>query len=86
MNIQTIGNGKAVIITDGVRRVLFSYDTPIMTDNGGKMCRHWDGWTATTGKHIKEFSGLSKAQFNALDYVDMSPVMFLNWCGKSKKL
>jgi hypothetical protein len=43
---------------------LYSYNTLIMTrDTDGNYTRLWDGWSQTTGKHIKAFSGLNKKQF-----------------------
>lgn len=43
---------------------LYSYDTLIMTrDTDGNYTRQWEGWSQTTGKHIKAFSGLNKKQF-----------------------
>lgn len=60
--------GKAVVetYTDG-SAVLFSYNTPIIKRLlHGELVRLWDGWTATTGKHISAFCGLKKAAFMAL--------------------
>lgn len=60
--------GKAVVktYTDG-SAVLFSYKTPIVKRLlHGELVRLWDGWTATTGKHISAFCGLKKAAFMAL--------------------
>lgn len=60
--------GKAVVetYTDG-SAVLFSYNTPIVKRLlNGELVRLWDGWTATTGKHISAFCGLKKAAFMAL--------------------
>lgn len=43
---------------------LYSYNTLIMTrDTNGNYTRQWEGWSQTTGKHIKAFSGLNKKQF-----------------------
>lgn len=43
---------------------LYSYNTLIMTrDINGNYTRQWDGWTQTTGKHIKAFCDLNKKQF-----------------------
>lgn len=63
--------GKAIVYhyEDGTK-FLWSYDTQIMYIlPNGKMYRTWDGWTATTGKHIKAFSGLNKKEFLALDLI-----------------
>lgn len=56
-----------VEIDDKGTEHLFSYYTEIMTrTKSGKMARIWDGWSQTTGKHIKAFCGLNKAGFCAL--------------------
>lgn len=55
--------GKAVVDGD----TLYSYGTKIMTKNSdGTFTRHWNGWSATTGRHIKAFSGLDKKGYEAL--------------------
>ena len=57
--------GKAtVIIDDNGTETLYSYGTPIITrDVNGELKKIWDGWSATTGRHIKAFCGLNKTQF-----------------------
>ena len=60
--------GKAVveIAADG-SETLYSYHTPIIKKtSSGDLVKLWDGWTTTTGRHIKAFCGLSKAEFLAL--------------------
>lgn len=62
--------GKAVVWIDECNtETLYSYSTPIIKrlDNG-VLVRVWDGWTATTGRHIRAFCGLNKAGFMALPY------------------
>ena len=62
--------GKAVveIAADG-SETLYSYGTAIITKTAaGQLVKLWDGWTATTGRHIKAFCGLNKAGFAALPY------------------
>ena len=61
-------NNKAVIlIDDDNAATLISYGTPIIKQTaGGRFVRLWDGWTQTTGRHIKKFCELNKAQFRAL--------------------
>lgn len=57
--------GKALVQVDenGVE-TLYSYGTPIIERYpGGRLVKLWDGWTNTTGKHIKAFCGLNKAAF-----------------------
>lgn len=60
--------GKAkVMINDDGSETLYSYDTPIITrTQGGELVKLWDGWTATTGRHISAFCGLNKAGYMAL--------------------
>lgn len=62
--------GAPVVVIDGNgTETLFSYGTEIMSRNAdGKMTRNWDGWTQTTGKHIKAFCGLNKAGYMALKF------------------
>lgn len=60
--------GKAIveIAADG-SETLYSYNTPIIKrSSSGDLVKLWNGWTATTGRHIKAFCGLSKAEFLAL--------------------
>ena len=56
---------KAIVEVDssGVE-TLYSYGTKIISrDSKGKLTRFYDGWTTTTGRHIKAFCGLNKAAF-----------------------
>lgn len=61
--------GKAkVFIDENNNRVLYSYNTPIiLKKNDGTLVRLWDGYSYTTGKHIKSFCGLNKEQFLDLE-------------------
>lgn len=61
-------NGKAKVIIDETGdETLYSYGTAIIRrTTGGQLVKLWDGWTATTGNHIRAFCGLSKAEFMAL--------------------
>lgn len=56
--------GKAeVLIVDGTE-TLYSYRTPIIRkEQSGELTRLWNGWSATTGRHIKAFCGLDKKGF-----------------------
>ena len=49
--------GKATYTEDNDGHTLYSYDTPILKiyNNGTKEAL-WDGWSATTGRHINEFA------------------------------
>ena len=58
--------GKAIVIDDK----LYSYGTLIMSRNeDGTYTRHWDDWSATTGRHIIAFCGMHKKEFMALPLV-----------------
>lgn len=60
------GKAHVAILPDGAQ-LLTSYNTDIMIrEKGGDLVRLWDGWTATTGRHIKAFCGLNKAGYMAL--------------------
>ena len=60
--------GKAVVnIGDDGSETLYSYNTPIIKRLvSGELVKLWDGWTATTGRHIRAFCGLNKADFMSL--------------------
>ena len=62
--------GKAIVcIEDDGAQTLYSYNTPIIKRMiTGEFVRLWDGWSATTGRHIAAFCGLSKAGFMQLPY------------------
>ena len=47
--------GKAKVITYGGTTYLKSYDTIVCSIVGGKFNRIWDGWSATTQRHINAF-------------------------------
>lgn len=66
--------GKAVVVEDNNgNETLYSYGTPIIKrDTFGNLERLYGGWSATTGRHIKAFCGLNKAEFFALPY-DLTP-------------
>ena len=61
--------GKAIVEIDNAgNETLYSYNTPIMTRlANGSLVKLWDGWSNTTGKHIKAFCGLNKAGFMGLE-------------------
>lgn len=60
--------GKAVVIVeDNGTETLYSYNTPIIKRLvSGELVKLWDGWTATTGRHIQAFCGLNKTAFMSL--------------------
>lgn len=57
--------GKAkVFIEDDGTETLYSYNTPIIKRTAaGELVRIWDGWSATTGRHITAFCGIHKAEY-----------------------
>lgn len=56
-----------VTVDDNGGETLYSYDTPIVRrEADGALTRLWNGWSTTTGTHIKSFCGLNKAGFMAL--------------------
>lgn len=57
--------GKAkVVVEDNGDKTLYSYNTPIIKrKKNGELVRLYDGYTQTTGTHIKAFCGLNKKQF-----------------------
>ena len=62
-------NNKARVFKDSNGdEFLISYDTIVLAKNGGKLYRKWDSWSATTGRHIKEYCGLNKKQYLELEY------------------
>lgn len=60
--------GKArVEIDENGNKTLYSYDTKILTITAeGEFLKHWNDWSATTGKHIKAFCGLNKKEYSSL--------------------
>jgi len=57
------GKAKVEIADDGTE-TLFSYDTAIIKRTpAGELMKLWDGWSATTGRHITAFCGLNKAAY-----------------------
>ena len=59
--------GKARVKVDNGAETLFSYNTPVIRRNAdGTLSRLWDGWSATTGRHVAAFCGLNKKEWDAL--------------------
>lgn len=60
--------GKALVkIEDDGTETLYSYNTPIIKRTAtGELIKLWDGWSATTGRHIAAFCGLNKAGYMSL--------------------
>ena len=68
--------GKAIVILDDKgEETLYSYNTPIIKRlSSGDLIKLWDGWTLTTGRHIKSFCGLNKAGFLNLESPCIPPI------------
>lgn len=59
--------GKAKVVVKSNVETLYSYGTPIMKRfPDGKLKAIWDGWSATTGRHITAFCGLNKREYFSL--------------------
>lgn len=60
--------GKAIVIVcDDGTQILRSYNTEVIKrDAAGNLFRLWDGWSATTSRHIASFCGLNKSGYFAL--------------------
>lgn len=57
------GKARVEVDKDG-NETLYSYNTPIIKRLvSGELVKLWEGWTATTGRHIAAFCGLSKAEY-----------------------
>lgn len=70
MNVQNLNKKSFVLYMNG-ESILFSYNTPILKrDRSGALRRLWNGWSMTTGKHIREFCGLNKSEFLKLEVVE----------------
>lgn len=52
--------------TDGTE-TLYSYNTAVLRrDPSGRLVRLWNGWSATTGRHVRAFCGLDKRGYLSL--------------------
>lgn len=60
--------GKTFVeIEEDGTEILYSYNTPIIKrQKSGELIKLYDGWTQTTGKHIKAFCGLNKKEYTNL--------------------
>lgn len=59
--------GKALVAKEDNGNVLYSYFTKICKYyNDGTIEKYWNGWSNTTGRHIRAFCGLNKKQFDSL--------------------
>ena len=63
-NQKSFYNKATVTIDNKGTAFLYSYNTLILSkDIDGNYIRYRDGWSQTTGKHIKAFSGLNKKEY-----------------------
>lgn len=61
---KSFGGKAKVVIDDNGNETLYSYNTPIIKrDTDGNLTKLWDGWSSTTGTHIKAFCGLDKKDY-----------------------
>lgn len=61
--------GKAIVEMHNGNETLYSYGVKVAVRlTNGAIIRKWDGWSATTGSHIKSFCGLDKKAWMALPY------------------
>ena len=60
--------GKAIVEEyENGDKVLLSYLTPVLKQTkDGKLIRLWDGYSATTGKHVKAFAGITGGYFKSM--------------------
>nr|DAT93741.1 MAG TPA: hypothetical protein [Caudoviricetes sp.] len=64
---KSFGYKAIVEVADDGTETLFSYNTKIVSKMpNGELVKHWNGWTMTTGKHIKAFCGMNKKEYFAL--------------------
>lgn len=60
------GKATVIVLSDGTQ-FLKSYETIVLKRKpDGELVRTWNGWSATTGKHIAAFAGINKKEYLAL--------------------
>ena len=60
------GKARVKIAANGAE-TLVSYKTPVLRrEPSGVYVRLWSGWSATTGKHIRAFAGIGKAEWDKM--------------------
>lgn len=66
--------GRAIVrVYDDGTEVLHSYNTDVMSRKpDGTLVRHWDDWSATTGRHVIAFAGIRKAEWDKMEIVPIS--------------
>ena len=78
-NVSILGgsNNRAVVIKDGNTVYLQSYDTIVLSVDilTGTIKKLWDGYTATTLKHVNAFlKGFNGQQFNKKTWENFTEV------------
>ena len=78
-NVSILGNSnnRAVVIKDGNTVYLQSYDTIVLSVDilTGTIKKMWDGYTATTLKHVNAFlKGFNGLQFNKKSWENFTEV------------
>lgn len=64
--------GKAIVRINEKGEILYSYNTPVMARRlDGKLERLWSGWSATTGRHVKAFCGISKKEWDKMEITSL---------------
>ena len=58
---------KAYVIEEVGSRTLYSYNTPILREDATGYTRLWDGYSATTQRHINAFCGMGKKEFTSME-------------------
>jgi hypothetical protein len=60
--------GKAIVKEyENGDKVLLSYLTPVLKQTKeGKLIRLWDGYSATTGRHVEAFAGITGGYFKSM--------------------
>lgn len=59
--------GKALVICNKGVKYLRSYNTIVASiQPDGTIKRHWDDWSATTGRHLLSFCGICKKEWEKM--------------------
>jgi hypothetical protein len=53
-------------------KILFSYLTPVLKQTkDGKLIRLWEGYSATTGRHVEAFAGITGSYFKNMSVQEL---------------
>jgi len=63
--------GKAIVKEyENGDKILFSYLTPVLKQTkDGKLIKLWEGYSATTGKHVESFAGITGSYFKNMEVI-----------------